>query len=63
MRTDCVGEAAGGLAVGAWAEFDDPKATRVASNLLDYLFFNSGVPRSRPLCLAASDLTVISPSQ
>ena len=55
-----MGEAAGGLAVGAWAEFDDPKATRVASNLLDYLFFNSGVPRSRPLCLAASHRTVIS---
>ena len=52
IRTDCVGEAAGGLAVGAWKEFADPKATAVAANLLDYLFFNSSAqaawPRSDP---------------
>ena len=41
VRTDCVGEAAGGLAVGAWAEFADARATAVAANLLDFLFFNS----------------------
>lgn len=52
VRTDCVGEAAGGLAVGAWPEFADGKATRVAANLLDYLFFNSSAlsewPRNDP---------------
>ena len=48
VRSDCVGEAAGGLAVGAWAEFEDPKATLVASNLLDYLFFNSTAQAAWP---------------
>ena len=52
VRTDCVGEAAGGLAVGAWAEFADARATAVAANLLDFLFFNSTAlaawPRSDP---------------
>ena len=52
VRTDCVGETAGGLSVGAWAEYADAKATRVAANLLDYLFFNSSAlnewPRNDP---------------
>ena len=30
-------QAAGGLAVGAWHEFRDPRAAAVAANLLDYL--------------------------
>jgi hypothetical protein len=34
--------------VGAWAEFEDPKATLVASNLLDYLFFNSTAQAAWP---------------
>jgi hypothetical protein len=52
VRTDCVGEAAGGLAVGAWDEVSDARAVDVATNLLDYLFFNSTAlaawPRSDP---------------
>ena len=52
VRTDCVGEAAGALAVGAWTEVGDGRAVRVAANLLDYLLFDSPAlaswPRSDP---------------
>ena len=48
IRTDCVGEAAGGLAVGSWAEFSDPKAKATAKNLLDFLFFNSSAAAAWP---------------
>jgi hypothetical protein len=50
VRSDCVGETAGALAVGQW--YDDARAVEVSANLLDYLFFNSSAmsawPRSDP---------------
>jgi hypothetical protein len=53
IRTDCVGEAAAGLAIGGWSggDYVDERASTVAENLMDYLFFNSsafGWPRSDP---------------
>ena len=45
IRSDCVGEAAGALALGAWAAHADAKATLVSAALLDYLFFTSRAQR------------------
>eukprot|EP00729_Bicosta_minor_P017850 gene17850-9956_t len=41
VRTDCVAESAGALAVGAWKTFADSKAVETSKELLDFLFFTS----------------------
>lgn len=38
VRTDCVAQSAGALALGAWPAHQDAKATRTSSALLDFLF-------------------------
>jgi hypothetical protein len=41
IRTDCIGEASGAMAAGAWSAHLDPTATATATELLNYLFFSS----------------------
>ena len=41
VRTDCVGEAAGALSLGALSDFADSRGANISKNLLDYLFFHS----------------------
>ena len=49
IRTDCVAESAGALAIGALAQFKDDRAASVAENLLDHLFgVGQDGPRSDP---------------
>ena len=52
VRTDCVGETAGALSLGALSDFADSRAANVSANLLDYLFFTSKAlnawPRNDP---------------
>ena len=54
IRTDCVAESAGALALGAWGKFADGKAAAASAGLLDYLFYTSSA-QAGPLRGSAVD--------